>query len=70
MLMRLWCIFMNKIREVRISKGMKFDDLAYLSGVSHTYLSRLERNLIPDSKVSTYQRIARVLEIDWKELVE
>lgn len=61
---------MNKIREIRISKGVKFDELAFLSGVSRTYLSRLERNRIPDSKVSTYHRIAKVLDVDWKELVE
>lgn len=61
---------MNKIREIRIAKGIRFEDLAYLSGITSTYLSRLERNRIPDSKVSTYQRIARVLGVDWKELVE
>ncbi len=61
---------MNKIREIRISKGMRFEDLAYLSGITNSYLSRLERNKVPNSNTSTYQRIAKVLEIDWKELVE
>lgn len=61
---------MNKIREIRISKGMRFEELSYMSGIRSTYLSRLERNKIPDSKVSTFQRIARILEVDWKDLVE
>lgn len=52
----------NKIREVRLGKGMKLSELADRTGLSTSYISLLERDLTSPS-ISSLRKIAEVLEV-------
>lgn len=52
----------DKIREIRKTKGMTMNDLAAGAGVTPSYISQVERNVVEPS-VATLQRIAQTLEM-------
>lgn len=52
----------NKIKEVRLSKGMTQDELANKSGLTRPYISKLENNEEPVIKNTTMIAIAKALE--------
>ena len=52
----------KKIREIRMSKGLKLAELAEKTGLSTSYISLLERDLTSPS-ISSLRKIAEALEI-------
>lgn len=60
---------MNKLKSVRVLKGIKQKDMAVKLGVSPQYLSRLESGRI-DLKLSTLKQIAEILEVSIGDLID
>lgn len=60
---------MNKLKSVRVLKGIKQKDMAVKLGVSPQYLSRLESGRI-DLKLSTLKQIAKILEVSIGDLID
>jgi transcriptional regulator with XRE-family HTH domain len=54
--------FGNVLRDVRLTKGLSQEELAYRSGLHRTYISILERGLKSPS-LSTIFRLFSILEI-------
>lgn len=52
----------DKIREIRKNKDMTLNELAVAAGVTASYISQLERNII-DPSISSLRKIAGVLEV-------
>ncbi len=52
----------NRIREIRIGKGLKLSELAERTGLSTSYISLLERDLTSPS-ISSLRKIAEALEL-------
>lgn len=50
-----------KIRELRLERGIRQNELARLAGISNTYLSDIENGRANPS-VNTFLKIARVLD--------
>jgi len=55
--------FQNRIREARLSKGLLQIELANLSGVCFTTLSRLERGYVRANEWHR-KRLSKVLHVD------
>lgn len=60
--------FGQKIRFLREEKGLKQDELAFLSKISPSYLSAIERG-ITDTTISTLKRLAKALNVKPNELL-
>ncbi len=60
--------FGEKIRFLRKEKGLKQDELAFLSKISPSYLSAIERG-ITDTTISTLKRLAKALNVESHELL-
>lgn len=60
--------FGEKIRFLRAEKGLKQDELAFLSKISPSYLSAIERG-ITDTTISTLKRLAKALDVEPYELL-
>lgn len=60
---------MYKIKSIRVLKGIKQKDVASALGITSQYLSKIENKEV-DLKVSMLKRIAKVLDVDLKELLE
>lgn len=58
---------MNRIREIRESKGIKQKELALLANISAPYLHDLERSA-RGAKPETWDRIAKALDVKVEEL--
>lgn len=58
---------MNRIREIRESKGIKQKELALLANISAPYLHDLERSA-RGAKPETWNRIAKALDVKVEEL--
>ncbi len=58
----------NRIKEIRIKKGMKLIELAELSNLSNGYISHLENGTRDNPSYKTMQKIAKVLNEDMTEL--
>ena len=56
-----------KVALLRKNKGLPQDELAFIAGISTSYLSAIERG-ITDTTISTVKRIAKALEVDIYEL--
>lgn len=52
----------ERIREIRKIRKMTLNDLATLAGVTASYISQLERNII-DPSISSLRKISAVLEV-------
>lgn len=55
--------FGEKIKILRKEKGFKQDELAFLSKISPSYLSAIERG-ITDTTISTLKRLATALDVE------
>ena len=51
----------NRIREIRIKRGMKLVELARLSNLSNGYISHLENGTRDNPSYHTMQKIAKAL---------
>ncbi|WP_338659669.1 helix-turn-helix transcriptional regulator [Paraclostridium sordellii] len=60
---------MNKIKSIRVLKGIKQKEMAEILGITPQYLSRLEKKEA-DLKISTLKQIAKVLDVGIKDLLE
>ena len=60
--------FGEKIRFLRQENGLKQDELAFLSKISPSYLSAIERG-ITDTTISTLKRLAKALNVEPYELL-
>ena len=60
--------FGEKIRFLRKEKDLKQDELAFLSKISPSYLSAIERG-ITDTTISTLKRLAKALDVEPHELL-
>lgn len=60
----------NRIKEIRIKKGMKLVELARLSNLSNGYISHLENGTRDNPSYKTMQKIAKVLGKDMSEIFE
>lgn len=59
----------EKVRKYRKSRGMTLTDLAELTGVTASFLSQLERNLI-DPSLSTLRKISKVFEVPMSSFLD
>ena len=57
---------MNRVKEIRLRKGIGLVRLAAMAGVSHPYLYDLERGN-RNAKPETWERIAKALGVTVKE---
>ncbi len=60
----------NRIREIRIKKGMKLIELAELSNLSNGYISHLENGTRDNPSYKTMRKIADVLKEDMSVVFE
>lgn len=60
---------MNKLKSVRVLKGIKQSDMAEMLGITQTYLSRLESGRV-DIKLSMLLKRAYILGVSVGELIE
>ncbi len=58
----------NKIKEIRIKKGLSREELAFRAGVSGSYIGMIERAEY-DFKISKLINIAKRLDVSISELV-
>lgn len=58
----------NKLKSIRVLKGLKTKDMAFALGITPQYLSRIESGKV-DIKVSMLLKIADILEINPSELL-
>lgn len=61
--------FGEKIKELRESKGMSLKDLEHVSGVTSSYVHRIEKGLRKPS-VEKIEKLADALDADFKELLD
>jgi transcriptional regulator with XRE-family HTH domain len=58
-----------RIRILRQQRGMAPASLAQAAGVTRSWLSRLERGLIPEPDVTELQRLAHALTVPLTDLL-
>ena len=61
--------FGEKIRQLREEKGMSLKDLEHISGVTSSYVHRIEKGLRKPS-VEKIEKLAEALDADFKELLD
>lgn len=59
----------NNISKIRKNRGYSLSELAYLSNVSKSYLSNIERNINKNPSLEVMNKIATVLKVDISSLV-
>jgi len=59
----------DKIRRIRITKGLSIQNLAYEIGIEYTQLSRIERGKINTSIFQLFL-ISRALEVNFTDIIE
>ena len=60
----------ENIKRVRNKLGLTQDDLVRKSGVKHTTLTKIERNVVIKPSVQTVAKIAKALGVPMEELVK
>ncbi len=55
-------MYSERIREMRIRKGMSLTDLAYKSGISVGYLCHLEKGKRKNPSIEVMEQIAKALD--------
>jgi XRE family transcriptional regulator, master regulator for biofilm formation len=60
----------KKIFEIRKKRGLSLTELAERAKISKSYLSNIERNLNKNPSIQVLSKIANVLEVDLKSLLE
>ncbi|WP_064091688.1 helix-turn-helix domain-containing protein [Rossellomorea aquimaris] len=60
----------TNISEIRKRRGLTLSELAHRSNVSKSYLSNLERNLNQNPSIQVIGKIATVLDVDLKTILQ
>jgi XRE family transcriptional regulator, master regulator for biofilm formation len=60
----------RNIYEIRMKKGFTLSELAERANISKSYLSNIERNINRNPSIQVMEKIARVLGIDLKMLLQ
>ena len=60
----------SKLAQLRTDRGLTQAQLIEMTGLSHATISAIESGRAKSANISTYQRIAAALGVDWKELAE
>lgn len=64
------CLMIGRnIYEIRMKKGYTLSELAERAGISKSYLSNIERNLNQNPSIQVIRKIAHVLDVDLKFLI-
>jgi XRE family transcriptional regulator, master regulator for biofilm formation len=59
----------KNIQELRKKKGLSLSELAERANMSKSYLSNIERNVNQNPSIQILEKIARVLEVDFRTLI-
>lgn len=59
----------NKLKRMRIEKGISLSKLSELTGISKSYLSLIERNIQKNPSLDILEKITKTFEIDLENLV-
>jgi transcriptional regulator with XRE-family HTH domain len=59
--------FGNRVKEIRISKNISQENLAYAAGIEYWQISRIERGII-NTSLSHILAIAKALDVEPAEL--
>lgn len=62
-------LFGNKVRQLRIQKGMSQDELSVLSGIDRPQISKIEQGKI-NATLETIEKIAKALDANTVELLD
>jgi transcriptional regulator with XRE-family HTH domain len=62
--------YYERVREFRERQGLLQEDLARASGLTASYVSRIERGKVPTPSYQTLIALARALEVSLPSLVE
>src|SRR5690606_28962455 len=62
--------FGSRIKNLRESKSLSLRECARRLGVSATYLSNVERDLLPPPTEERIRRLANVLDVDSAQLID
>ena len=60
----------RNIYEFRLKRGLTLSELAERAGISKSYLSNIERNLNQNPSIQVMKKIALVLNVDLRTLLE
>jgi XRE family transcriptional regulator of biofilm formation len=60
----------NNIFKIRKQRGFTLSELSERTGISKSYLSNIERNLKQNPSIHVMEKIADVLKVDIKTLLE
>lgn len=60
----------NRIKQLRIKKGLSINQLSKLTGISKSYISFLERDIKSNPSLEILRKISEVLKVDLEYLVE
>jgi transcriptional regulator with XRE-family HTH domain len=61
-------VFGTYLRDIRKEKGINQRQLAKHGGISYTYLSKIENNVLPPPSEETLAKFAEMLDIDKDEM--
>lgn len=59
----------NKLKVMRIEKGISLNKLSELTGISKSYLSLIERNIQKNPSIDILGKLAETFEIEVEDLV-
>lgn len=62
-------LFGNKVKQLRVQKGMSQDDLSALSGIDRPQISKIEQGKI-NATLETIEKIAIALNANTSELLD
>ncbi|MFA1820238.1 helix-turn-helix domain-containing protein [Virgibacillus oceani] len=60
----------TNIKKIRKKKGITLSECAHRANISKSYLSNIERNLNQNPSIHVLEKIARVLEVDLRRLID
>jgi len=59
----------SRVREIRKRRGLTQDELAALSGLSPSYVKKLEQGILPGTRMETFRKIAVALRVPTSRLL-
>lgn len=59
----------NKLKVLRIEKGISLSKLSVLTGISKSYLSLIERDIQKNPSIDILSKLAKPLEVEVEDLV-
>lgn len=60
----------KNIKRIRLRKGMTLSELAERAQISKSYLSNIERNVNQNPSIQIIEKVALVLGVDFRVLIE